>query len=60
MDHPSRRNLFFPHLESLARCKALVRDRGSQFTAAIDEVFRTEQIKVLKTSAWIHRCGGGV
>jgi hypothetical protein len=31
------RNLFLRHGESLARCKALVRDRGSQFTAAFDE-----------------------
>ena len=31
------------------RCKALVRDRGSQFTAAFDEIFRTEGVKVLKT-----------
>jgi transposase InsO family protein len=43
------RNLLLRHGQSLERCKALVRDRGSQFTAAFDEVFRTEDIKVLKT-----------
>lgn len=43
------RNLFLRHRESLGRCKALVADRGSQFTAGFDEVFRSEQIKILKT-----------
>ena len=43
------RNLFLRHSDALAGCKALVRDRGSQFTAALDEIFRTEGIKVLKT-----------
>ena len=43
------RNLFLRHGPELARCKALVRDRGSQFTAAFDEIFRTEGIKILKT-----------
>lgn len=43
------RNLFLRHHQALARCKALVRDRGSQFTAAFDEIFRTEGITVLKT-----------
>jgi putative transposase len=43
------RNLFLHHGQALAACKALVRDRGSQFTAAFDEIFRTEGIKVLKT-----------
>jgi transposase InsO family protein len=43
------RNLFVRHSERLAGCGALVRDRGRQFTAAFDEIFRTEGIKVLKT-----------
>ena len=43
------RNLFIRHSDAVAQCKALVRDRGSQFTAAFDEVFRTEDIKILKT-----------
>ena len=43
------RNLFLRHGEALATCKALVRDGGSQFTAAFDEIFRIEGIKILKT-----------
>ena len=43
------RNLFLWHSDALAGCKALVRDRGSQFTTAFDEIFRTEGIKILKT-----------
>ena len=43
------RNLFLGHSEKLANTKALVRDRGSQFTASFDDVFRTEGIKVLTT-----------
>lgn len=43
------RNLFLRHDQALAGCKALVRDRGSQFTAAFDEISRTEGIKILKT-----------
>ena len=43
------RNLFLHHRPALAACKTLVRDRGSQFTAAFDEIFRTEGIKVLKS-----------
>jgi transposase InsO family protein len=43
------RNLFLVHGDRLASAKALVRDRGSQFTVAFDEVFRTEGIKVLET-----------
>ncbi len=43
------RNLFMRHAEVLAGCKALVRDRGSQFTDAFDEIFRSEAIKILKT-----------
>jgi len=35
------RNLFLRHRESLGLCKALVADRGSQFTAGFDEVFRS-------------------
>ena len=41
------RNLFLRHGDALAECKGLVRDRGSQFTAAFDEIFRTEGIKIL-------------
>ncbi len=43
------RNLFLAHRESLANARALLRDRGSQFTASFDEVFRTEGMKVLTT-----------
>ena len=43
------RNLFMIDGGKLADTRALVRDRGSQFTAAFDEVFRTEGIEVLKT-----------
>jgi len=43
------RNLFMMHGDKLASTKALVRDRGSQFTASFDAVFRTEGIKVLQT-----------
>ena len=43
------RNLFLRHSDALAGCKALVRDRGSQFIDAFDEIFRTEGIKILKT-----------
>ena len=43
------RNLFPRHGQALARCKALVRDRDSQFTDAFDEIFRSEDIKILKT-----------
>lgn len=43
------RNLFLGHSEKLADAKALLRDRGSQFTAASDEVFHTEGPKVLTT-----------
>jgi transposase InsO family protein len=43
------RNLFLVHSDKLRETKALVRDRGSQFTRSFDEVFRTEGIRVLKT-----------
>ncbi len=43
------RNLFLVHPEKMMKARALVRDRRSQFTRAIDEVFRTEGIRVLKT-----------
>lgn len=43
------RNLLLAHGDRLANAKALVRDRGSQFTASFDEVFRTEGMKVLPT-----------
>ena len=55
-DHPSgvwtsqaARNLFLHHADGLAGTRALVRDRGSQFTQAFDEIFRTEGCEVLKT-----------
>ena len=40
---------FLRHGEQLAGAEALVRDRGSQFVDAFDEVFRTEHMKILKT-----------
>ncbi len=43
------RNLFLVHHDQLAGARALVRDRGSQFIDAFDEVFRTEGLKILKT-----------
>ena len=43
------RNLFLRHANQLAGARALVRDRGSQFTASFDETFRTEGLKILKT-----------
>ena len=43
------RNLFLRHRDALNGCKGLVRDGGSQFTAAFDEIFRAEGIKILKT-----------
>ena len=43
------RNLFLVHADKLANAKALVRDRGSQFTASFDAVFQTEGMKVLAT-----------
>ena len=43
------RNLFLRHGEQLADSKALVRHRGSHFTANFDAVFRYEGLKILKT-----------
>lgn len=43
------RNLFLRHGEQLDGARALVRDRGSQFIASFDEIFRTEGTKILKT-----------
>jgi transposase InsO family protein len=43
------RNLFLRHHHQLTDARALVRDRGSQFIEAFDEIFRTEGMKVLKT-----------
>ena len=55
-DHPTgawttqaARNLLLRHGHQLADAQALVRDRGSQFIDAFDEIFRTEGCKVLKT-----------
>ena len=46
--HPAR-NLFLRHANPLARCRALVPDRASQFVDGFDEIFHTEHIKILKT-----------
>ena len=43
------RNLFLRHPDRFADARALVRDRGSQFIDAFDEIFRTEGLKILKT-----------
>ena len=43
------RNLFIRHGHQLADARALVRDRGSQFVDAFDEVFRTQGFKILRT-----------
>jgi len=43
------RNLFLAHRDQLAGARALVRDRGSQFIDSLDEIFRTEGLKILKT-----------
>ena len=43
------RNLFVRHPDRFADARALVRDRGSQFIDAFDEIFRTEGLKILKT-----------
>ena len=43
------RNLFLHRSHELADAAALVRDRGSQFTASFDEIFKTEAMKILKT-----------
>jgi len=43
------RNLFLRHGDQIADSRALVRDRGSQFVDAFDEIFRTEGLKILKT-----------
>ncbi len=43
------RNLLLGHPDRFARPRALVRDRGSQFVDAFDEIFHTEGLKILKT-----------
>jgi len=43
------RNLFLRHSKQLEGARALVRDRGSQFIDSFDEIFRTEDFKILKT-----------
>jgi putative transposase len=43
------RNLFLQHPDRFTDARALVRDRGSQFIDAFDEIFRTEGLKILKT-----------
>lgn len=45
------RNLLISQAKRLKGARALVRDRGSQFVDAFDEVFRTEGFKILKTPA---------
>jgi transposase InsO family protein len=45
----SARNLFLTHSDRLTDAQALVRDRGSQFVDAFDEIFRTEDLKILKS-----------
>ncbi len=42
-------NLFISHGERLEDARALVGDRGSQFTNNFDEIFRSEGLKILKT-----------
>ena len=42
------RNLFLRHRDQLCGARTLVRDRGSQFIAAFDEIFRTDGLKILK------------
>jgi transposase InsO family protein len=43
------RNLFLRHRDRLTGARALVRDRGSQFIDAFDEVIAAEGLKILKT-----------
>ena len=43
------RNLILRHPERFVDARALVRDRGSQFIDAFDEIFRTEDLQILKT-----------
>ena len=43
------RNLFLRNPDRFADARALVRDHGSQFIDAFDEIFQTEGLKVLKT-----------
>ena len=43
------RNLFMRRPNLFVHSRALVRDRGSQFIDAFDEIFRTEGLKILKT-----------
>jgi transposase InsO family protein len=43
------RNLFLRHSDQFDGARALVRDRGSQFVDAFDEIFRTEGFKILRT-----------
>jgi putative transposase len=43
------RNLLLRHSDQLTDARALVRDRGSQFIDAFDEIFHTEHMKILRT-----------
>ena len=45
------RNLFLAHADRVEGARALVRDRGSQFVAAFDEIFRSEGFKILPKPA---------
>ena len=54
-EHPTRawttqaaRNLFLRHGDQLTEARALMRERGSQFIDAFDEIFRTEHMKILR------------
>ena len=42
-------NLWLRHTNQLTQARALVRDRGSRFVSAFDEIFRSEGLKILKT-----------
>ncbi|MCP3910758.1 MAG: transposase [Actinomycetia bacterium] len=43
------RNLFLHHANRLVDSRALVRDRGNQFIETFDEIFRTEDFKILRS-----------
>ena len=43
------RNLFVRHPNRFTHTRALVRDHASQFTGDFDEIFRTENLKILRT-----------
>ncbi len=49
MDHPSSPQPVPATRQATRRRQRLVRDRGSQFIDAFDEIFRTEHMKILRT-----------